>query len=76
MTQETISKPANTTLTRKRLIYSLVTGLIIGGIAGAPLGWFAHSIYSQQRAAQVLLCRQKHFGQPEADLQALCGSVY
>jgi hypothetical protein len=63
-------------ITRKNLVSSLATGLVIGLIAGAPLGWFAHRIYYQQRAGQVLLCRQKHIGQPEAELKALCGDVY
>lgn len=75
MAHDTISRP-KTTLTRGKLVYSLITGLILGIIAGAPLGWFAHRIYFQQRTAQVLLCRQKHFGQAEAELQALCGAVY
>ncbi len=63
-------------ITRKNLVSSLATGLVIGLIAGAPLGWIAHRIYYQQRAGQVLLCRQKHIGQPEAELKALCGDVY
>jgi hypothetical protein len=71
-----ISRAEHNRITRQHLVYSLVTGLIIGSIAGAPLGWFAHQIYYQQRAGQVLLCRQKHIGQPEAELKALCGSAY
>ncbi len=64
-------------ISRRNLIYSLTTGLVLGSIfIGGPLGWFAHQIYYQQRSGQVLLCRQKHIGQPEAELKALCGSVY
>lgn len=70
------SRERESSITRKDLFTSLVIGLIIGAIAGAPLGWFAHRLFFQQRAAQVLLCRQKHFGQTESQLQALCGSVY
>jgi hypothetical protein len=71
-----ISRTEHERITRKNLVYSLATGLIIGTIAGAPLGWFAHRIYYQQQAGQTLLCRQKHIGQPEAELKALCGSAY
>lgn len=63
-------------ITRKNLISSLVTGLIIGTFAGMPLGWFAHKFYAQQRAAQVLLCRQQNFGLQEAELQSRCGNLY
>lgn len=62
--------------TFKRLLRSLAVGIIVGIIAGAPLGWFAHRLYAQQRAAQVLLCRQQNFGLRETELQARCGSVY
>lgn len=71
-----LTRAQHNRITRKNILYSLVTGLIIGSIAGAPLGWFVHQIYYQQRAGQVLLCRQKHIGQPEAELKALCGSAY
>ena len=74
--QDRISRAEHERITRKNLVSSLATGLIIGIIAGSPLGWFAHQIYYQQRAGQVLLCRQKHIGQPEAELKALCGSAY
>jgi NhaP-type Na+/H+ or K+/H+ antiporter len=60
----------------KNLVQSLVIGIILGAIIGAPIGWFSHRLFAQQRAAQVLLCRQQHYGQPEADLQATCGTVY
>ena len=71
-----ISRAEHERITRKNLVSSLVTGLIIGIVVGSPLGWFAHQIYYQQRAGQVLLCRQKHIGQPEAELKSLCGSAY
>lgn len=54
----------------------LLTGGIIGLIIGAPLGWFSHRLYYQYHSAQVLLCRQQHFGQTEPQLQATCGSLY
>lgn len=60
---------------RKDLVNSLIIGLIIGAVAGSPIGWFAHKVYNQQRLAQVLLCRQKHIGQPEVELRSLCGSL-
>ena len=41
------------TITRKNLVYSLITGLIIGAIAGAPLGWVAHRFFAEQRLYQV-----------------------
>ena len=71
-----ISRAEHERITRKNLVSSLATGLVIGAIAGAPLGWFAHRFYYQQRAGQVLLCRQQHIGQPEAELKALCGDPY
>lgn len=71
-----ITQAEHERITRKNLVSSLATGLVIGLIAGAPLGWFAHRIYYQQQAGQTLLCRQKHIGQPEAELKALCGDVY
>ena len=60
----------------KRLLRSFAVGLIVGIVAGAPLGWFAHRFYAQQRAAQVLLCRQQNFGLRETELQARCGNLY
>ena len=62
--------------TRKNLVTSLLIGMLLGVLGGIPLGWFAHRIYYQQKSGQVLLCRQKHIGQPEAELKALCGSAY
>lgn len=60
----------------KHLLRSFAVGLVVGILAGAPLGWFAHRFYSQQRAAQVLLCRQQNFGLRETELQARCGNLY
>lgn len=71
-----ISRAEHKRITRQNLIYSLITGAIIGAIAGTPIGWFAHRVYYQQRAGQVLLCRQQHPGQTEPELRALCGSLY
>ncbi len=62
---------------RRDLFNSLLIGVALGTILlGAPLGWFAHRVYAQQRTAQVLLCRQQNFGLREADLQARCGQPY
>jgi hypothetical protein len=62
---------------RRDLFNSLLIGIGLGTLLlGAPLGWFAHRFYAQQRAAQVLLCRQQNFGLREAELQARCGQPY
>jgi hypothetical protein len=61
---------------RKHLIYSLITGLIIGTIAGTPIGWFAHQYYYQQRLAQILLCRERNINQPAAVVDSICGRAY
>ncbi|MCL1466570.1 MULTISPECIES: hypothetical protein [Argonema] len=76
--QDTTVRPERSAkrITRKNLVSSLLIGLGLGILAGAPLGWFTHRIYAQQRAAQVLLCRQQSFGVSEAELQSRCGSVY
>lgn len=60
----------------KRLFRTFLLGLIVGAVAGAPLGWIAHRLYAQQRAAQVLLCRQQNFGLTEAELEGRCGNIY
>jgi hypothetical protein len=62
---------------RRDLFNSLLIGIGLGTLLlGAPLGWFSHRFYAQQRAAQVLLCRQQNFGLREAELQARCGQPY
>ncbi len=71
-----ITRAEHERITRRNLVSSLATGLVIGIVAGAPIGWFGHRIYYQQRAGQVLLCRQQHPGQLEPELKALCGSLY
>lgn len=59
---------------RRDLLNSLLIGVVLGTLLlGAPLGWFAHRFYVQQRMAQVLLCRQQNFGLSENQLQARCG---
>ncbi len=67
---------AQAVITRKNLVQSLITGLVIGLIAGAPLGWLAHQFYMEQRLADVLLCREKNRGLAEAQLQSLCGRSF
>lgn len=64
------------TLKRKHLIYSLITGLIIGAIAGTPIGWFANRFYYQQRLAQTLLCRENNRNQPAAVVESICGTPF
>jgi F0F1-type ATP synthase assembly protein I len=64
------------TIKRKHLINSLITGLIIGAIAGAPIGWFAHRFYYQQRLAEILLCRENNRNQPAAVVDSICGSRF
>ncbi|WNZ26870.1 hypothetical protein HJG54_34435 [Leptolyngbya sp. NK1-12] len=62
---------------RRDLVNSLLIGIGLGALLlGAPLGWFAHRFYAQQRTAQVLLCRQQNFGLSETELQARCGQPY
>ncbi|XGW00395.1 MAG: hypothetical protein ACAF41_15850 [Leptolyngbya sp. BL-A-14] len=62
---------------RRDLFNSLLIGIGLGTVLlGFPIGWFSHRLYTQQRTAQVLLCRQQHFGLQEADLQARCGQPY
>jgi hypothetical protein len=62
---------------RRDLFNSLLIGVALGTfLLGIPIGWFSHRFYARQRIAQVLLCRQQHYGLPEADLQARCGQPY
>lgn len=64
------------TIKRKHLINSLITGLIIGAIAGTPIGWFAHRFYYQQRLAEILLCRENNRNQPAAVVDSICGTRF
>jgi hypothetical protein len=62
---------------RRDLLNSLMIGIGLGAVLlGLPIGWFSHRLYTQQRVAQVLLCRQQNFGLQEAELQARCGRPY
>lgn len=61
---------------RKHLVQSLITGLIIGTVAGTPIGWFAHRLYYQQRLAQILVCREQNSNQPAAVVDSICGSRF
>ncbi|MBD2084913.1 hypothetical protein NDI49_00010 [Trichocoleus sp. ST-U3] len=63
-------------ITRKHLVSSLLTGLLLGAIAGAPIGWFTHRAYAEQRLAQNLICREQHRNEPEAVVQSICGSRF
>lgn len=65
-----------TAITRKNLVYSLLTGLLVGLLIGTPLGWFVHQFYAERRLAEVLICREKNRNQPEAVLQSICGSRF
>ncbi len=67
---------SQTTITRKNLVNSLLTGLVIGIIAGLPLGWAANQYFVEQRLAENLICREKNRDQPEAVIQSICGSRF
>ncbi|MEG4172054.1 MULTISPECIES: hypothetical protein [unclassified Microcoleus] len=60
-------------IARKHLIWSLITGLAVGAIAGIPLGWMANGYYSDHRLAQIRICRDKNRDQPVAIVEARCG---
>ncbi len=65
------------TITRNNLIQSLITGTILGALVlGAPLGWFAHRFYSEQRLAKVLICREKNQDKPVSVVDSICGSWF
>ncbi len=64
------------TITRKNLVSSLMIGLIVGILAGVPLGWIAHQFYAERRLADVLVCREKNRNLPEVQVQSLCGSRF
>ncbi|AFZ08160.1 hypothetical protein Osc7112_3818 [Oscillatoria nigro-viridis PCC 7112] len=63
-------------IARKHLIWIPITGLAVGAIAGAPLGWMANGYYSEQRLAQILICREKNRDRPVAIVEARCGSRF
>ena len=63
-------------IARKHLVSSLITGLAVGAIAGAPLGWMANAKYSEQRYAELIICQQKNRDQPVAIVEARCGSLF
>ncbi|MBD2744744.1 hypothetical protein [Coleofasciculus sp. FACHB-1120] len=63
-------------ITRKHLVYSLLTGLVIGAIAGTPIGWFTHRTYAEQRLAKNLICREQHRNEPVAVVESICGSRF
>ena len=64
------------TITRKNLVSSLMIGLIVGLLAGIPLGWLAYQFYAERRLADVLVCREKNRNLPEVQVQAICGSRF
>jgi F0F1-type ATP synthase assembly protein I len=72
LNQGTVTRNTNP-IKRKHLVYSLITGLILGTILGAPIGWFAHRFYYQQRLADILLCREQNINQPAAVVDSICG---
>jgi len=63
-------------INRKNLVQSLIIGLVIGVIVGAPLGWVVHQFYSEQRLADILICREKNRNLPEAQVETICGSRF
>ncbi len=60
-------------IARKHLVWSLLTGLAVGAIAGAPLGWMANAKYSEQRWAESIVCREKNRDKPVAMVESICG---
>ena len=60
-------------IARKHLIGSLITGLAVGAIAGAPIGWMANGKYSEQRWAESIVCREKNRDKPVATVESICG---
>jgi len=63
-------------IARKHLVFSLITGIAVGAIAGAPIGWTANRFYSEQRLAQILICREKNRDKPVAIVESICGSRF
>ena len=63
-------------IARKHLVLSLITGIAAGAIAGAPIGWMANGYYTEQRLAQILICREKNRDKPVAIVESICGSRF
>ncbi|EGK87260.1 hypothetical protein QUA62_02230 [Microcoleus sp. MON1_C1] len=63
-------------IARKHLVWSLITGLAVGAIAGAPLGWMANGKYSDQRLAEFIICQEKNRDKPVAMVESICGSRF
>jgi hypothetical protein len=63
-------------IARKHLVLSLITGLAVGAIAGAPIGWMANGKYSQQRRAENIICRDQNRDKPVAMVESICGSQF
>ncbi|MEG3931942.1 MULTISPECIES: hypothetical protein [unclassified Microcoleus] len=63
-------------IARKHLVWSLITGLAVGAIAGAPLGWMANGEYSRQRRAESIICRDQNRDKPVAMVESICGSQF
>ncbi|WP_445172448.1 hypothetical protein [Microcoleus sp.] len=63
-------------IARKHLVWSLITGLGVGAIAGAPLGWMANGYFSDQRMVQSMICRDKNRDKPVAMVESICGSRF
>ena len=63
-------------IARKHLVWSLITGLAVGAIAGAPLGWIANGKYSDQRLAEFIVCERKNRDKPVAMVESICGPQF
>ncbi len=63
-------------IARKHLVLSLIVGIAVGAIAGAPIGWMANGYYTEQRLAQILICREKNKDKPVAIVESICGSRF
>jgi len=67
---------SKTTITRQTSTNGLFAPLVIGLIFGAFAGWIAHDFYVGLRQAENLVCREENGNQPEAVIQAICGSRF
>ncbi|MEG4801043.1 hypothetical protein QUB63_21190 [Microcoleus sp. ARI1-B5] len=63
-------------IARKHLVWSLITGIAVGAIVGAPIGWMANRKYSEPRLALILMCREKNRDKPVAVVESICGSRF